>query len=107
VVVALADDHGSPQKADKQSVPDTITGTMANVEIAGNSAETAQLTNREQEIARLLGGDAGLTNRQLAGQLYVTVRTIEAHVNHIMCKLGISSRAQIVVWAMTHSPKVR
>jgi hypothetical protein len=47
-----------------RSAPDTINGTTANVQdvgITGNGAETAQLTNRERQVSRLLGADAGLT----------------------------------------------
>jgi non-specific serine/threonine protein kinase len=72
----------------------------------GNSAETAQLTDREQQVVRLLGAEAGLTNRQLAGQLYVTVRTVEAHMTNIMRKLGVSSRAQIAVWAISRRAQI-
>ena len=99
VATALADI--AIPSADALCVSDTVNG--ASPEFTGNSAETAQLTEREREVVSMLGADAGLTNKQLAGQLYVTVSTIEAHVNHIMRKLGVSSRAQIVVWAMTHS----
>jgi predicted ATPase/DNA-binding NarL/FixJ family response regulator len=105
VAAAFADDPLSPKQVDVQAVPDALdrpAADVGNVGIAGNSAETARLTDREWEVVSLLRADAGITNRQLAGRLYVTVSTIEAHVNHIMRKLGVSSRAQIVVWALTH-----
>ena len=57
------------------------------------------LTERERDIAQLLAGNAGLTNREMAAQLYLSVRTVDAHMNHIMRKLGATSRAQIAVWA--------
>jgi len=41
----------------------------------------------------------GLTNRQIADRLVVTERTAAAHVEHILDKLGVASRAQIAVWA--------
>jgi non-specific serine/threonine protein kinase len=94
VAAALADDPLSAHETSAQSAPETITG---------NSAETAQLSRREWEVATLLGADAGLTNKQLAAQLYVTVRTIEAHVSNTMRKLGVTSRAQIAVWAINHA----
>jgi DNA-binding NarL/FixJ family response regulator len=74
---------------------------------AGNSAETAQLTNREWDVTRLLGANAGLSNQQLAGQLCITVRTVEAHMSHIIRKLGLSSRAEVAVWAIDHGRQVR
>jgi DNA-binding NarL/FixJ family response regulator len=73
----------------------------------GNSAETAQLTNREWDVTRLLGANAGLSNQQMAGQLCVTVRTVEAHMSNIIRKLGVSSRAEVAVWAISNGPQVR
>jgi predicted ATPase/DNA-binding CsgD family transcriptional regulator len=55
------------------------------------------LTRREAEVAALVA--RGLTNRQIAGQLYLSVRTIEAHVDHILSKLGFRTRTQVAAWA--------
>ena len=60
---------------------------------------TEELTHRELEVAQLLAGEAGLTNREIAARLYISVRTVDTHMNHIMRKLGATSRAQIAVWA--------
>jgi non-specific serine/threonine protein kinase len=54
------------------------------------------LTEREQEVAALIA--RGLTNRQIAAHLIVSERTAEAHVRHILDKLGCASRTQIGVW---------
>jgi DNA-binding CsgD family transcriptional regulator/tetratricopeptide (TPR) repeat protein len=51
------------------------------------------LTPREAEISRLVAG--GLANREVARQLGISVRTVESHVDHILTKLGLSSRAQL------------
>ncbi len=58
------------------------------------------LTPREQDVAALIAG--GLTNREIAERLVITERTAETHVQHILNKLGINSRAQIAAWAATH-----
>jgi predicted ATPase/DNA-binding CsgD family transcriptional regulator/DNA-binding XRE family transcriptional regulator len=58
------------------------------------------LTGREQEVASLIG--QGLTNRQIAEQLVITQRTVAAHVEHILEKLGFRSRLQIGLWAAHH-----
>lgn len=42
----------------------------------------------------------GLTSRQIAAELVIAERTAEAHVRNIMNKLGLSTRAQIAVWAV-------
>jgi len=61
-----------------------------------SASEPAQLTRRETEIARLVG--EGLTNQEIAARLVISKRTAEAHVEHILTKLGFRSRAQIAAW---------
>ncbi|HEY3109371.1 MAG TPA: helix-turn-helix transcriptional regulator, partial [Chloroflexota bacterium] len=61
----------------------------------------SDLTRREREVAALLA--QGLTNRQIAERLVLTERTAETHVHNILSKLGLSSRAQIAVWAVANS----
>lgn len=55
------------------------------------------LTNREIQVAR--GISNGLTNGEIAGQLRISSRTVDAHVEHIRNKLGLRTRTQIAVWA--------
>ncbi|MHB8670982.1 MAG: response regulator transcription factor [Acidimicrobiales bacterium] len=55
------------------------------------------LTPREEEVAGLVA--RGLTNRDVAAQLYISVRTVDAHVEHILTKLGFRSRSQLIAWA--------
>jgi predicted ATPase/DNA-binding CsgD family transcriptional regulator len=55
------------------------------------------LTPRETEITELVAH--GLTNREIAGRLFVSVRTVEAHVDHILTKLGFRTRTQLASWA--------
>ena len=57
----------------------------------------AGLTRREREIAALVA--TGMTNREIAGKLYLSVRTVEVHVDHALTKLGFSTRGQLTVWA--------
>ena len=56
------------------------------------------LTDREREILRLIA--LGYTNQEIAGQLYLSVRTIEAHRRHILDKLRLSTRADLVRYAL-------
>lgn len=58
----------------------------------------SRLTPREREVAVLIA--RGLTNRDIAAQLRVSERTAITHVEHIMNKLGLHSRAQIAAWAV-------
>ena len=56
-------------------------------------ANVGLLTGREMDIAGLLV--AGLTNVEIAERLYLSPRTVEAHVSSILAKLGISSRHKV------------
>jgi non-specific serine/threonine protein kinase len=58
------------------------------------------LTLREREVAALVAH--GRSNRQIAEALVITERTVAAHVEHILNKLGFSSRTEIGVWAAEH-----
>jgi predicted ATPase/DNA-binding CsgD family transcriptional regulator len=55
------------------------------------------LTAREREIAALVG--RGRRNREIATQLYISPRTVEAHLEHIRNKLGYQSRSEVAAWA--------
>jgi DNA-binding NarL/FixJ family response regulator len=56
-----------------------------------------ELTRREREIADLVA--EGLSNKDIATKLVISQRTAETHVEHILTKLGFTSRAQIAAWA--------
>ena len=56
------------------------------------------LTDREREVLRLLA--LGHTNQEIAQQLYISVRTAETHRAHIMQKLRLESRAELVRYAI-------
>jgi two-component system response regulator NreC len=63
-------------------------------------APSEPLTPREIEVLRLIA--QGHTNRQVAEALQLSVRTVESHRANLMSKLGISSRAELVRYAMEH-----
>jgi DNA-binding CsgD family transcriptional regulator len=70
---------------------------LPGVAAAPDDGEAADpLTSREREIAALVAG--GLSNREIAGRLVISKRTVDAHVDHIYTKLGISSRVQLANW---------
>jgi non-specific serine/threonine protein kinase len=60
------------------------------------------LTAREREIAVLVA--RGLSNRDIAARLVISKRTVDAHVNHIFAKLGLSSRVQLTIWLRDRVP---
>ena len=63
-------------------------------------AEQDPLSEREREVLRLLA--LGHTNQEIAAQLFISVRTAETHRAHIMQKLSLSSRAELVRYALEH-----
>jgi HD-GYP domain-containing protein (c-di-GMP phosphodiesterase class II) len=67
---------------------------------ARHRAYPCELTGREVEVLRLLA--RGLTNKQIAGRLVVSPRTVQHHVAHIYPKIGRRTRAGAALFAMEH-----
>jgi DNA-binding response OmpR family regulator len=62
----------------------------------------AGLTRRELEILRLLA--CGMDHMEIARDLVITAKTVEKHIEHILLKLGVHSRAQAVALALQQEP---
>jgi two-component system, NarL family, response regulator NreC len=58
------------------------------------------LSEREVEVLRMIA--LGHTNAEIAGQLYLSVRTVETHRAHIQQKLRLASRSELVRYALDH-----
>ncbi|NKE63058.1 AAA family ATPase [Lentzea sp. PSKA42] len=65
-------------------------------------APPSVLTRREREIAGLIA--EGLTSREIADRLVISVRTAETHTEHILAKLGFKSRVQVATWMSQQQP---
>jgi len=59
-----------------------------------------ELSERERDVLRLIA--LGHTNAEVAEQLYISIRTVESHRAHIQQKLRLSSRAELVRYALEH-----
>ncbi|MDQ0428194.1 NarL family two-component system response regulator LiaR [Planomicrobium stackebrandtii] len=59
-----------------------------------------ELTDREMEILLLLA--AGLTNQEIADQLFIALKTVKTHVSNILAKLEVHDRTQAVIYAFQH-----
>lgn len=70
--------------------------TAALLAHLGGTGRSAVLSARELEVAQLVA--EGLTNRQIAERLVISERTAQNHVQHILTKLGFSTRSQIAAW---------
>lgn len=57
-----------------------------------------QLTSREKEIIELIG--KGYSNKEIADKLFISVRTVDSHKNHIMCKLKLRTTAELIIYGI-------
>ena len=55
--------------------------------------DPSRLTAQESAVARLVAG--GMSNRQVASELFVSVKTVQFHLTHIYAKVGVGSRAEL------------
>jgi two-component system response regulator NreC len=85
--------------AGEQYVHPTLGARMVAADAeARRRADADPLSDREREVLRLLA--LGHTNQEIASMLFISVRTAETHRAHIMSKLGLGSRAELVRHAL-------
>jgi DNA-binding NarL/FixJ family response regulator len=60
----------------------------------------APLSDRERDVLHLLA--LGYTNQEIAGRLFISVRTVDTHRAHIMLKLSLETRAELVMFALAN-----
>jgi two-component system response regulator NreC len=65
-----------------------------------DGASGDELSDRERDVLRLIA--LGHTNAEVAEQLYISIRTVESHRAHIQQKLSLTSRAELVRYALEH-----
>jgi len=68
------------------------------VQVKRSSRRPEVLSEREHTVVQLIAG--GRSNREIADELVITKKTAEAHVSHILTKLGLCSRVQIATWSL-------
>lgn len=68
---------------------------------AGDVKPRTPISGREQQVASLIA--EGMTNREIAEALVISERTADTHVQNILAKLGLVSRAQVAAWYVEQS----
>jgi len=68
--------------------------------VDNSQAALEALSERERDVLQLLA--LGYTNQEIAGRLFISVRTVDTHRAHIMLKLGLETRAELVMFALAH-----
>jgi DNA-binding NarL/FixJ family response regulator len=71
-----------------------------NLVVSDSAALTEELSERERDVLFLLA--LGYTNQEVAAQLYISVRTVDTHRAHVMRKLKLQTRAELVLYALAN-----
>jgi len=79
----------------KSGLLQKIAGTLGSAQQAG---EDIPLTNRESQVLRHIA--LGLSNREIASSLKISIETVKEHVQNILRKIRVSDRTQAAVWAV-------
>ncbi len=83
------------------AAPDARTAPLpASADDVGHPADAGPLTARETEVVRLVA--AGLSNRDIAAELFISEKTVARHLSNIFTKLGLTSRAAATAYAYRH-----
>ena len=85
----------APLAPDARTAPAPTTGNDV-----GHAADAGPLTARETEVVRLVS--AGLSNRDIAAELFISEKTVARHLSNIFTKLGLTSRAAATAYAYQH-----
>ncbi|MBN1314951.1 MAG: response regulator transcription factor, partial [Anaerolineales bacterium] len=64
----------------------------------GPEAEVEQLTDREIEVLKLAA--KGMSNREIADELFISVRTVQVHLTNIFNKIGVGSRVEAILFGL-------
>jgi DNA-binding NarL/FixJ family response regulator len=101
---ALTDAIRAVHRGEPMLSPEAAAVVMARVADAGPAPEPAEhpdldrLTAREREVLAGLG--RGLSNRQLAAELFVSEKTVKTHVSSVLAKLRLADRTQAALFAV-------
>ena len=95
----IADAIRATQRGERVLEPEVTTKMMDKL-TGRHQILHDDLTNRELEILMLIA--QGMSNQEIADELYITLKTVKTHVSNILAKLQVSDRTQAAVYAFQH-----
>ena len=99
-LLRVASGQAAVDPAVQMHLIEAIATTATTTDATSASQLPDGLTPREAEVLGLIG--AGLSNTEIAAQLFVSEATVKSHVNHMLPKIGARDRAQAVGYAYRH-----
>jgi len=95
---ALKAIHEGNEYFSKLVLDNFLKSYIKKVKAEENLEENEELTQRETEILKLAAG--GLCNKEISDKLFISIKTVDAHKNHIMQKLKLKNTAAMVLYAV-------
>lgn len=87
-------------KGERVLEPEVTTKMMEQLSNRNRHVLHEELTNREQEILLLIA--QGMSNQEIADELFITLKTVKTHVSNILAKLEVEDRTQAAIYAFKH-----
>ena len=80
---------------------DVIMSDMMNEKVKKVSSQTVSLTDREIDVLKLIAKEH--TNQEIADQLFISIRTVDAHRRNLLQKIGARNAAGLAIYALNHN----
>jgi DNA-binding NarL/FixJ family response regulator len=100
-VKAVCDDKEYYNDAVSKIILENYISTVRKTKEVETNSDAEILSSREKQILKL--HVEGMSNQQIADKLFISIRTVESHKNHIMQKLGVKSTVELVKYAIRHN----
>lgn len=86
----------------EEIIEEEVSNKMKEDEMNGDRSNLHEnLTSRELEVLHLIA--EGLSNQEIADELFITLKTVKTHVSNILSKLEVSDRTQATIYAFKHN----